>query len=370
MNRTFRLAGWLAVAGLLGATLLVPASALATDTQDPGGPKDTASVPVETESVPVETRSAPVETESAPVETESAPVETESAPVETECAPVETEVGPGRDRVRSRSRPRPPLPDRAGRRRVRDPRRLRRRRDRDAQRGRHPALDRHPDPDQHPVERRLAAGAPRHRRRARHRADPDPGQPQGPTPLREKPAARGSPSRANRKTGALTVPVFCCPGTVRSDNARRCPIPDRRTRTPSVPRDRGGQRRCGAVHSGTVRRRTSVPAMSHRARRRAGTASGAAGLEVDRVPGQTNSTGPSYAARTDASVASGSKPICRWVSSTRPTPVDAASAPTAGPSRCSTPSGTGPGPNDTSVSSVSPGAISGRRSSARPQSPL
>ena len=92
MNRTFRLAGWLAVAALLGATLLVPASALATDTQP--GPIETASAPVETESAPVETRSAPVETESAPVETKSAPVETESVPVETESVPVETESVP------------------------------------------------------------------------------------------------------------------------------------------------------------------------------------------------------------------------------------------------------------------------------------
>ena len=91
MNRTFRLAGWLAVAGLLGATLLVPASALAHDTKEPW---PTESVPVETESAPVETRSAPAETESAPVETRSAPVETESAPVETESAPVETESAP------------------------------------------------------------------------------------------------------------------------------------------------------------------------------------------------------------------------------------------------------------------------------------
>ena len=87
MNRTFRLAGWLAVVALLGATLLVPASALATHPKEPW---PTESVPVETESAPVETRSAPVETESAPVETRSAPVETESAPVETASIPVET----------------------------------------------------------------------------------------------------------------------------------------------------------------------------------------------------------------------------------------------------------------------------------------
>ena len=87
------------------------------------------------------------------------------------------------------------------------------------------------------------------------------------------------------------------------------------------------------------------------------------------VPGQTNDTGPSYSALTEATVSSGSNPIWMCVSSTRATPVDAARRPTAGPSRWSTSAGTGPGPKETSVSSVSPSAISARRSSARPQSP-
>ena len=45
------------------------------------------------------------------------------------------------------------------------------------------------------------------------------------------------------------------------------------------------------------------------------------------VPGQTNDTGPSYSALTEATVSSGSKPIWMCVSSTRATPVDAARRP-------------------------------------------
>ena len=58
-----------------------------------------------------------------------------------------------------------------------------------------------------------------------------------------------------------------------------------------------------------------------------------------------------------------------WVSRTRPGAVDATSPAIAGASRCIAPAGTGPRPNDASTSSVSPGRISGPRSSARPQSP-
>ena len=65
MHRTFRLAGWLAVSGLLAASLIAPAGASATDTK-PQGPDETASAPVETSSAPAETWSAPAETASAP----------------------------------------------------------------------------------------------------------------------------------------------------------------------------------------------------------------------------------------------------------------------------------------------------------------
>ena len=64
----------------------------------------------------------------------------------------------------------------------------------------------------------------------------------------------------------------------------------------------------------------------------------------NRIPGSTRSTGPSKCSRTEATVASRSKPICRCVSRTRPAPVRAASSPTAGPSRCCASWGTGPGP--------------------------
>ena len=73
----FRLLGWLAVGGLLGAALLAPSAAIATN---PGNEGATGSIPVETASVPVETASVPVETASVPVETASVPVETASVP--------------------------------------------------------------------------------------------------------------------------------------------------------------------------------------------------------------------------------------------------------------------------------------------------
>ncbi len=88
------------------------------------------------------------------------------------------------------------------------------------------------------------------------------------------------------------------------------------------------------------------------------------------APGQTMSTGPAYAARQESTVAPGSFPIWRWVRSARETPVDAASRPTDGPSRCWAPGGTGPVPKDTSARRMSPGRMSGAMSSARPQSPL
>ena len=107
----FRLLGRLAVGGLLGAALLAPSAALATN---PGNEGATGSIPVETESVPVETESAPVETASVPVDTASVPVETASVPVKGgRPGPTASPTAPSRPpraRPGRTSRLRPPTP--------------------------------------------------------------------------------------------------------------------------------------------------------------------------------------------------------------------------------------------------------------------